>query len=306
MTQNHPSDRVRIAVVSTPRSGNTWLRGLLAHLTDSAEVAQHTPQEIPWEELPERVVLQIHWYPSSDFRRQLHEAGFKVVTITRHPLDLLMSILHFCRHEVQTDRWLDGAEGNERGLVGAAPQDRVVREYAAGPRFRQLLGVSDSWWDLADAAVRYEDLVAAPEETLCRLAGELGLDGDLDSRVSAAVESRRLETMRSTSGNHHYWQGTPGGWRRLLPGRTARRLSVPLADLLAARGYVVDPIPELDARLASQNWAAVEVRSGREHAPAVAGAGRSPALSLIRNLVLRDGRTVRPQLSGAAGAPRGR
>jgi hypothetical protein len=171
-----------------------------------------------------------------------------------------MSILHFCRHEVLTDRWLDGAGGNERSLVGAAPQDQAVLDYAASPRFRQLLGVSDAWWGLADAVVRYEDLVADPEETLRRLAGELGFTVDVDSGVPAAVQSRRLEAMRVTSGNHHYWQGTPNGWRRLLPGNIARHLTAPVADLLSAGGYVVDPLPDLDASQAARNWAAVEAR----------------------------------------------
>ncbi len=252
-------DRIRLAVVSTPRSGNTWLRGLLAQLTESHEIAQHTPDEIPWDQLPQRVVVQIHWYPTDDFRKRLDDAGVKVVTIARHPLDLLMSILHFCRHEAQTARWLDGAGGDERSLLGAAPQDASVRAYAAGPRFRELLGVSDAWWDLADAAVRYEDLVADPERELRRVVADLGVDVDLD-RVPAVVASRGLEAMRPTSSNHHYWQGTPGGWRRLLTADVAGSLAAPVADLLDARGYAVDPLPDLDAAQAARNWAAVEAR----------------------------------------------
>jgi hypothetical protein len=253
------TDAHRVAVVSTPRSGNTWLRGLLAQLTESDEIAQHTPDEVPWDALPDRVLLQIHWYPTPEFTRRLDDAGFKVVTISRHPLDLLMSILHFCRHEAETRRWLDGDGGDERSLIGAAPQDPVVLQYAASPRFRTLLGVSDSWWDRADAAVRYEDLVATPENTLRRLADELGLEAD-PGKTSTVVQSRRLEVMRPTSSNHHYWQGSPGGWRRLLPTDVARALAAPVADLMSARGYVVDPVPDLDAEQAARNWAAIEAR----------------------------------------------
>jgi hypothetical protein len=151
-----------------------------------------------------------------------------------------------------------------------------------------LLGVSDAWWGLADAVVRYEDLVAEPEETLRRLAGELGLTVDLDSRAPAAVRSRRLEAMRVTSGNHHYWQGTPGGWRRLLPAHAARRLVAPVEDLVMARGYVVDPVPDLDARQASRNWAAVEARSGTptQAIPtrAIPSPVRSPGMNAVKRL----------------------
>jgi hypothetical protein len=216
-------DRVRVAVVSTPRSGNTWLRGLLAQLTGSVEIAVHTPAEVPWETLPPRVLLQIHWYPTPQFTGLLNKGGFKVVTISRHPLDVLISILHFCRHEPATARWLEGRGGTEESLLGATPLDLATAEYAASRRFRELLGVTDAWWDEADAAVRYEDLVADPVETLRRLASHLGLAAG-EREVDAAIESRRLDVMRPTTTNQHYWQGTPGGgsaycrqpWRRRL------------------------------------------------------------------------------------------
>jgi hypothetical protein len=284
--ENQPPGRSRVAVVATPRSGNTWLRGLLAELTDSAEIAEHTPREISWDRLPERTILQIHWYPTGDFQRQLDEAGFKVVTIARHPLDVLMSILHFCRHEVLTDRWLDGRGGNERALAGAGPLDWVVRDYAAAPRFRQLLGVSEAWWCRADAVVRYEDLVAEPEETLRRLVGELGLDVGL-GRVPRIVDSRRIETMRVTNDNHHYWQGTPGGWRRLLPADAAQALAASVEDLLRAGGYVVDPLPGLDAERARRNWAAVEV-PGADTPPA--GATTLTPARRVASWAFRNGR----------------
>lgn len=310
VTENQRAERSRIAVVATPRSGNTWLRGLLAQVTDSVEIAEHTPEDFPWDQLPERVVLQIHWYPTEQFRRQLDDAGFKVVTIARHPLDVLMSVLHFCRHEVQTDRWLDGAWGGERALVGAAPQDQVVRDYAASRRFRELLGVTGAWWQLADAVVRYEDLVAAPEETLLRLAGELQVTGDLESRVPVAVESRRIEAMRPTAGNQHYWQGLPGGWRRLLPEGVALQIAVSLADVLAARGYGVDPRPGLSSDEAARNWAAVEVRTPHAvpapRSEAIAPpfpAPRPPVVTTVRRVAnaLRRGRLKSADASSAVG-----
>lgn len=277
MTGNQAPGRARLAVISTPRSGNTWLRGLLAQLVEGQEIAQHTPDEIPWDALPERVVLQIHWEPTPAFRRLLDDAGFQVVTIVRHPLDVLMSILHFCRHEAQTARWLDGADGDERSILGAAPQDRAVAQYAAGPRLRRLLGVSNSWWGIADAAVSYEDLVAAPEEALGLLAKQLRIEVSAE-RVAEIVASRRLDVMRSTSSNHHYWQGTPGGWRRLLPAAAAREIAGPIADILTAGGYTVDPLPGLGVAEAQRNWAAVEAPP----APAPAAVPAQPAVPAQR------------------------
>lgn len=45
-------DNLRLAIVSTPRSGNTWLRKLLASMYDLPQIAVHTPREIAWQSLP--------------------------------------------------------------------------------------------------------------------------------------------------------------------------------------------------------------------------------------------------------------
>ena len=52
---------IRIAIVSTPRSGNMWLRRLLVVAYGLQETAAHTPADVDWEAVPERCVLQMHW-----------------------------------------------------------------------------------------------------------------------------------------------------------------------------------------------------------------------------------------------------
>lgn len=98
---------LKIAVISTPRSGNTWVRSVLSKALKLEQIAVHNPQEIP-PILPERVALQIHWYREPNFQAILKSNGFKVVTIARHPLDVLISALRFIPHEPLTSRWLEG------------------------------------------------------------------------------------------------------------------------------------------------------------------------------------------------------
>src|SRR5258707_11314411 len=63
-----PGDRpLRLALISTPRSGNTWARALLANLYDLVEIPVHRPDEIDWENLPKRCVIQLHWYHEESF-----------------------------------------------------------------------------------------------------------------------------------------------------------------------------------------------------------------------------------------------
>lgn len=47
-------DDLRVAVLSTPRSGNTWLRGLLDDVAQAEELAVHTPEDLPWNNFPRR------------------------------------------------------------------------------------------------------------------------------------------------------------------------------------------------------------------------------------------------------------
>src|SRR3712207_3137993 len=95
LEQDRPSETpTRRDIISSPRSGNTWLRGLLSWLFNLRERAAHTPDEIDWGGLPPRCVLQIHWNRVEPFVSRLDRHGFRVVVLARHPLDVLMSGLN--------------------------------------------------------------------------------------------------------------------------------------------------------------------------------------------------------------------
>src|SRR3954470_22779750 len=103
------ADPLRIAVVSTPRAGNTWVRHLLGTAYQVPHFARHSLSDEDWNALPPEVVLQIHWRRTPAFAVRLKEHGFRVVTVARHPLDVLISILHFCIYDSESEHWLLGA-----------------------------------------------------------------------------------------------------------------------------------------------------------------------------------------------------
>lgn len=248
----------RIAIVSTPRSGNTWLRGLIRFLIDGDEVAEHRPGDFAWSSLPEDVVLQLHWRPTPEFRGLLQEHGFSVITIVRHPLDVLISILHFCRHEPATAQWLDGEGGSEALLVGRDPLSAELLEYATSDRFRRLLGVSTSWVPLAAGWLRYEDLVSEPEKSLQALASSVDIDAD-GERVHAALASKTLDIMKPTAGNQHYWQGQPGLWRTLLPADRVEQIRPAVATFAEAFSYDLEPDPQTTEASSRERWQKIVV-----------------------------------------------
>lgn len=246
---------LRLAIISSPRSGNTWLRYLLMGLYELEPALAFGPEEVDWQSLPDRCLLQLHWPRTRRFERQLQEHQFQVIPLARHPLDLLLSVLHFATHEPLTDRWLDGQGGSEASIRGTRPCSPAFVDYATGPRAAALLAVTGQWWQpAAPRSVRYEDLVADTAGTLSALDRGLGLTSEQRQSIAAVVEANQLKQLRPTSGNHHFWQGRPGLWRHLLPGSVARLIAARQPGSFEPLGYGCDPDPGLDRAQAEGRW----------------------------------------------------
>jgi hypothetical protein len=244
---------LRIAVVANPRSGNMWLRRLLVALYGLEERSAHTPAEVLWQDLPERCVLQIHWPPERAFRRRLRASGFRVVALVRHPLDALVSILHFAGHEPETARWLDGEHGDEAAIIGADPTSEAFLRYATGPRAKALLSISPAWWGRAAFATRLLDLSAQPERELGRLVQALRVPAVCSPLE--AVERVTFDGLAREVANRHFWRGQPGHWRELLPSEQALAIAAEHAELIRRFGFGVEPDPMLTPELARARWA---------------------------------------------------
>ena len=123
---------LRIAIVSTPRTGNTWLRRMLDSVYSLPQIIEDDPRGIEWQRLPERCILQHHWDATPELIAQLDEHRFRVVTISRHPLDVLISILHFASvNSSITAYWLGGAEVVKR--ESPTPRRGVPRFWSTRP-----------------------------------------------------------------------------------------------------------------------------------------------------------------------------
>lgn len=248
--------RARFAILSSPRSANTWLRRLLVEFMALEERAVHTPGELDWSNLPERCVLQLHWLPEPELTRLLDEHGFHVCVLVRHPLDSLISILHFAAHEPQTARWLDGAHGDERTIIGAEPCSAAFVHYATNSRARALIGVSPRWWtERALARVRFEDLIARPIDELELIAARSGVKPAISA--AHAVEIISFARMQEEGDKEHFWQGQPGLWRALLPVSYTREIAPPYQGHAGRFQYDLTPDPALTLEEARRNWRAV-------------------------------------------------
>jgi hypothetical protein len=206
-----------------------------------------------WAALPAEVVLQLHWRRTPEFVAALDRHGFRVVTVARHPLDVLISILHFCIYESESEQWLLGAGGSEADIYAAMPRSRSFIEYAKGRRASELLAVTPDWCGQPGVVgVRYEDCVSDTEKELQRLEAAFG-PGHCESR-QMVIEACSLSRLRPIAINNHFWKGSPGLWRHLLPAEEAKEIADAISPVLIRLGYSCDADQSLDAITADRNW----------------------------------------------------
>ncbi|WP_417584778.1 ATP-binding cassette domain-containing protein [Nitrincola sp.] len=251
----HPpiSSPIRIAVISTPRSGNTWLRLMLAGLYHAEHVAVHSPEEIKWDALPKgNFVLQVHWEKTPDFIGRLQQHGFKVVVLQRHPLDVLLSILQFSLYEPQTAQWLLGKHGSEASIQGSSPTSQEFLDYTKSKRAHALLNVSAAWSEHVESVVvRYEDMVANTAQALAHI---IAFIGPTEVELSEVIQNNSLEALRSTSTNNHFWQGQPGLWRKLIPAPCVQQIVESQLGIFETTGYTCELDEDLSAAEAQEMW----------------------------------------------------
>jgi len=244
---------VRIAITSTPRSGNTWLRHILCAAYDAVGITAHSPSDVDWAHLPDDCILQIHWHPTESFRELLEHYAFRVVVVVRHPLDVLISILQFALYN-STARWLEGEAGNEASILGAMPRSDAFLSYCQGPRASVLLGLSKEWWLIpACLRIRYEDLVEDTSRAVTGLTAVLA--GTLKRPLHDVIAGASLEKLRaSTRRHHHFWQGKVDGWRRFFTAREATLLREIHHSLCTELAYDCAADPDLSGQEADENW----------------------------------------------------
>ena len=215
----HGTSKRRLAILATPRSGNTYLGLLLSRFYDLPHVAVHQMNETDWAMQPEEVLLRLHWRREPKLLARLEREGYRIITIARHPLDVLISILHVVVYDVDSEAWLLGSKGDERPIWGSMPRSRNFLDYCQSERAFELLSVTcDYWQQPGIVCLRYEDLVADPGQILESIESQFGPPRRVPD-VERILSDLTISNLGKTSFNNHFWKGKPGLWRELLPGQ---------------------------------------------------------------------------------------
>jgi hypothetical protein len=256
----------RVAIVSSPRSGNSWVRCVLAGVLELDQIFVHNYFEAPLI-LPDNCILQLHWYREPNFQTFLRSHDFRVVVIARHPLDVLISTLHYARLEKEANLWLGGNAEFTPSFFSAAPASPEFLEYATGWGAENLLCVTHQWWhDQQAIRVRYEDLVRDPTGHFTEVI--TSLNGS-SANLSAALQKYGLKTWQAMR-NKHGWQGRPGLWQDLIPFDEAIQIYERHRGVFDGLEYSIVRTP-LTREEALRNWQQMKVDP--QPAPAASSAG---------------------------------
>ncbi len=213
---------MRVAIISTPRSGNSWLRFLLAETLGIPELAIHNWHDI-MDNVPESLVLHIHWYREPGFQKFLRDNGFKTVTLARHPLDVLLSVLRLCKHDPTSVRWLED-NCNLQCLFdkSVTPVSKEFLNWCKGFGCENLLSISYQWFhDPHAIKLHYEDLILDPRGVVGTLASRIA--GSSLSVPDAALEKYNLSFFKGLP-NKHGWQGKAGLWKDFYSWPACRKI----------------------------------------------------------------------------------
>lgn len=203
----------RVALASFPRSGNTWLRGLIEAATGRPTGSIYNDRVMTRSD--EGVVIKTHAW---DMHRYTH-----AILVVRHPFDALPSYFHY-----RQNIWKETTLTWEAFLPGAIEEWRghTTRWLAAGRRMPLV-------------RVRYEDLLAEPQEELAKLLEWLRFDLPAEN-VAAAIDHNALEKMRARHprlGGEFFRRGLSGVGIEEFSAAERALVRERLGDLLAELGY---------------------------------------------------------------------
>ena len=242
-------------LVSYPKSGNTWVRFLLASLIYPNEAVgfANINRLVPSPDVLSRRFLRSLPRPRILKSHEPYDRRFqKVIYLVRDPRDVVVSEYFF---------------NLKKRYIGS---DVSLEEFAK--RFiRGETSSYGSWWEHTGSwiaarqgnpaflLVRYEDLLADSIGKTREIANFLGIQAD-EERLRLAVERSSANRMRELEKQQvDQWTGTKntrleipfvraaksGGWKKSLPAPIAEEIEISWCPLLKLLGYeLVRPASE--------------------------------------------------------------
>lgn len=232
---------MKIIIVGTPKTGNTWIKHLLGDLYnlpivtlkpefDAHEAAAAGPNWISHQ----------HYLPKQALLTWAQANGVIFITAIRHPADVLISLWH----HIQKRKGRNAEIQQSASILGQARE--IGGETTLGfveNDFHVYLNLSIAWLQVPGAlTLRYEDLWTQPLETLARLTDAIEPRSRESLKLSLCACELGLMQQLLDPEKKLIRQGGTGAWRELLPQTIKEAFSQldPYPAQFAALGYTMD------------------------------------------------------------------
>ena len=241
---------LKILIVGTPKTGNTWLKYLCAAIYDLPMVRLGTVFSVAEAELAgPRWVAHQHLLPTQELIDWGLHNHVVFLSAVRHPGDVLASLWHHIRNKKRKVATVDFTEASSMGL----DEENIAGEHTKQfleEGFHLYLNLSVAWLRCPLARmVRYESLWDRPLETLRSLTD--AILPVTDERIQMAICSCELALMQSLLDPEKKFlrQGGVGAWRLALPDDLKQTLTKlePYPQQFRALGYTMDEDDQANA-----------------------------------------------------------
>jgi hypothetical protein len=246
------TDDFRILIAATEKTGNTWLKYLLAHIYDlSTPYISENFSESEADSLGNRWVTHQHFLAERPLLTWAARRQIQLLTMIRHPADILVSLYHYCcnypdhyKGDVPVAAAL-AADTDERKATDHLPHHIVDGELLRLLQERIMcdVNISISWIRSGQSIlVRYEDLRLQPAKTLSTLAASIARVSS--DRIARAIDACDIKVLRHSYAvdSRFFRRAMIGEWRSVLPTHILHRFATeePFRSQLSFLGYKVE------------------------------------------------------------------
>ncbi len=238
-------ENLKILIVATPKTGNTWLKLLLSHIYDLPVIEKSVPDPQDFKKailtFGNKWISHHHWVkPEPDFINFFKSQGIITISTMRHPGDTLVSLFYFAKWFLEANpayaSLRNDFETNDSETMG-----KNTLKYIQEGGFAKLLQISASWSPHTIGVVRYENMLAEPVKSLLELTSRIASVSE--DRIKQAVAACEIHNLRQTGFDKRFFRkGLQGEWKKEIPPNMLQilRTQPPYPELCNQLGYSFD------------------------------------------------------------------
>lgn len=241
-----------IWLASYPKSGNTWIRTILQEMIApgvSATAAipsliKKFPEDAPSYDVlgTHSKIVKTHCHTQHKRLRGKSANTVGVITIRRHPLDVLLSYLNFSYVKKKSGNFRNENVKTVEQIVRDGEIDYYIDEFIELDGCKEYNKVCRSWTDYYPAwkemaanvphlELCYEEMAENPVKGIEEIRSYLQLPQmDVRQLMSAVEQSTSLD-------GRFFWRKTAYNFRNLIPESSIDRFERRLANTLQRLGY---------------------------------------------------------------------